>query len=554
MSTKTVKKKVAILAIGRFAPPHRGHIQLIKECYIQASAMKEKSIETDSDIQDACAYCWVSPSDKEMNRPKKTENSKNPISTADKLHYLCKMIPAEDISEQVASDSGGVTSDFELKFLVSGGSNPRDEFAKLGTDRLYVQESRMEIKPAFQNTVKRNIYQFKKFHDEKNDIQIFGKNQKRFQELVETRSKTTPEGYFLPSVACINHLIAEGFNTIFCMVGSDRIDAFERYNNKLKEALGEQGYKVEFRVFGGKRGGTGNEKLLEEKEETGEIKKQQFQGPFTRLRKFKEENPLYETSNKELLDHQMKSWGGDYYSGTRVRNSAYNFETYDKENISFFIESTKEGNMDIIDVFCLLNDIRRGNDLTEVSWTRFFQSIKLSSSDQDFKKYIREIKKFQTQNSEFKIDLLRTLAKHLPRRRRIHSRSGVDKIEKFRYRGGKKTRKKSLLKKKRTRKMKERIIKFMRGPGDKKYTARIIHKKTRKIRHIHFGAKGYQQYKDSTPLKLYSSKNHGTKKRRDNYFSRHSGGIKNKKKALAKEIRKSKGLYNAKILSHKYLW
>ena len=45
-----------------------------------------------------------------------------------------------------------------------------------------------------------------------------------------------------------------------------------------------------------------------------------------------------------------------------------------------------------------------------------------------------------------------------------------------------------------------------------------------------------------------------TKKRRDNYFSRHSGGIKNKKKALAKEIRKSKGLYNAKILSHKYLW
>jgi hypothetical protein len=102
--------------------------------------------------------------------------------------------------------------------------------------------------------------------------------------------------------------------------------------------------------------------------------------------------------------------------------------------------------------------------------------------------------------------------------------------------------------------MKERIIKFMRGPSDKKYTARIMNKKTKKIRHIHFGAKGYEQYKDSTPLGLYSSKNHGTKKRRDNYFSRHSGGIKNKKKALAKEIRKSKGIYNAKILSHKYLW
>ena len=86
MSAKTGKKKVAILAIGRFSPPHGGHIQLVKHCWMRASAMKEQGI-------DACAYCWVSPSDKEMNRPKKPgEDSKNPLSTADKLHYLCKMI------------------------------------------------------------------------------------------------------------------------------------------------------------------------------------------------------------------------------------------------------------------------------------------------------------------------------------------------------------------------------------------------------------------------------------------------------------------------------
>ena len=38
-----------------------------------------------------------------------------------------------------------------------------------------------------------------------------------------------------------------------------------------------------------------------------------------------------------------------------------------------------------------------------------------------------------------------------------------------------------------------------------------------------------------------------------NYFSRHSG-TKNRKKAIQKEKRKSRGNYNAKILSHEYLW
>ena len=548
------KRKVAILAIGRFSPPHRGHIQLVTHCWTIASAMKEQDI-------DACAYCWVSPSDKEMSRPKKQgEDSKNPLSTKDKLHYLCKMIPAENISEQVASGANrrGGTSDFELKFLVSSKANARDEFGKLDGKEQQVQRRKMEIKPVDKESIRNNICKWKKFHDEKNVLKIFGKNQKRHQELVETRY-ITPKGYFLPSEASIISLYKnQGYNEIIIYVGSDRIEAFKRYNSNIKIECEKQGITVTFKVFGEDRSDVGDGKLTETKTSstTGSSTKASTTGDrmFTRLQKFNEDEPEWEVSKKEIEEDRKYNWGGDVVSGTMMRDIAYNFQNYDKDRIIYFINWVKINKMDIIDIFCLLNDIRRGNDLTEVSWTRFFQSIKLSSSDQDFKKYIREIKKFQTQNSEFKIDLLRTLSKHLPRRRRIHSRSGVDKIEKFRYRGGKKTRKKSLFKKKRTRKMKERIIKFMRGPGDKKYTARIIHKKTRKIRHIHFGAKGYQQYKDSTPLGLYSSKNHGTKKRRDNYFSRHSGGIKNKKKALEKEIRKSKGLYNAKILSHKYLW
>mgnify|MGYP006085794155 FL=1 len=554
-----MSRKVAILAIGRFSPPHGGHIQLVKHCWMRASAMKEQGI-------DACAYCWVSPSDKEMNRPKKPgEDSKNPLSTADKLHYLCKMIPAEDISEKVASGAGGVTSDFELKFLVSRKANTRYEFAKLGGEEQKVQQTTMEIKPADKESIRYKICQWKKFDDEKKDIQKFGKNRKRFQELVETKSITS-KGYFLPSEAAIITLYKQqGYNEIIIYVGSDRIEAFERYNDNIKKECAKNGITVTFEVFGDERGSVGQGGKSQTTEKTKTSTKTGYR---TRLKKWNDENQEWQASKEELRVDRNHNWGGDKVSGTMMRGVAYKFETYNADEIRYFINWAKVGDMDIIDVFCLLNDIRRGNDLPDVSWEIFLNHIKTASTEKNFKKYKQEISKIPY--PIFKKVLLHPRrmkpSSTSRRRRRIHSRSGEDKIKTISgNRGGKKTRKKSLFrkslfkkslfKKKRTKKnMKERIIKFMRGPGDKKYTARIMHKKTKKIRHIHFGAKGYEQYKDSTPLGLYSSKNHGTKKRRDNYFSRHSGGIKNKKKALAKEIRKSKGIYNAKILSHKYLW
>lgn len=101
--------------------------------------------------------------------------------------------------------------------------------------------------------------------------------------------------------------------------------------------------------------------------------------------------------------------------------------------------------------------------------------------------------------------------------------------------------------------MKEKITKFEKGPGSKKYTAYVKNKQTKKIRKIHFGAKDYPQYKDRTPLKLYAYKNHNTRKRMQNYYSRHSG-VKNREKAIKMEKNRSGGYYNAKLLSHIYLW
>jgi ankyrin repeat protein len=101
---------------------------------------------------------------------------------------------------------------------------------------------------------------------------------------------------------------------------------------------------------------------------------------------------------------------------------------------------------------------------------------------------------------------------------------------------------------------KERIVKITKSKvKGKKYTAIVKNTITKKTRTINFGAKGYQQYRDSTKLKAYKSKNHSDPKRRRSYFSRHSG-VPTKQLAVKKEWKKSKGLYNPKILSHMYLW
>jgi len=94
--------------------------------------------------------------------------------------------------------------------------------------------------------------------------------------------------------------------------------------------------------------------------------------------------------------------------------------------------------------------------------------------------------------------------------------------------------------------MRGNIRKFLRGPKGKKYTAVL-----RNGEKINFGGEGYEQYKDR--IGLYSHMDHGDKVRRKRYFLRHSG-VPTKEKALQKELNKSGGKLNAKILSHQYLW
>lgn len=81
-------------------------------------------------------------------------------------------------------------------------------------------------------------------------------------------------------------------------------------------------------------------------------------------------------------------------------------------------------------------------------------------------------------------------------------------------------------------------IVFSKSPQKgKKYKVEFVLKGKKYIRH--FGALGYEQYKDSTGLGLYTHLNHGDIERKKKYYQRH--GL-------------SSNPLSAKYWSNKYLW
>jgi hypothetical protein len=79
----------------------------------------------------------------------------------------------------------------------------------------------------------------------------------------------------------------------------------------------------------------------------------------------------------------------------------------------------------------------------------------------------------------------------------------------------------------------------------KKYKAALRNKKTGKNTYVHFGDKRYEQYKDTTDLKLYSKQDHNDKKRRDAYLKRHNKTIAAGSPPVA---------YSAAYFAKRFLW
>lgn len=87
------------------------------------------------------------------------------------------------------------------------------------------------------------------------------------------------------------------------------------------------------------------------------------------------------------------------------------------------------------------------------------------------------------------------------------------------------------------------FVKFQRSSTKgKKYDVILRNKATGRTKKIPFGDKNYQQFRDSTGLKLYSSQDHLDEERRKRYQNRH--------KNEGNESRK----WSAGYASWHYLW
>jgi hypothetical protein len=86
-----------------------------------------------------------------------------------------------------------------------------------------------------------------------------------------------------------------------------------------------------------------------------------------------------------------------------------------------------------------------------------------------------------------------------------------------------------------------RLLGFKRSQArNKKYDAILQNKITGRIRRVPFGQLGYEHYRDSTGLGLYSHLDHNDPARRRNYLGRH---------------RKDKdSLFSSGYFAAKYLW
>ena len=75
----------------------------------------------------------------------------------------------------------------------------------------------------------------------------------------------------------------------------------------------------------------------------------------------------------------------------------------------------------------------------------------------------------------------------------------------------------------------------------KKYNAILADKRTGREVRVPFGAKGYEQFSDTTGLNLYQGWDHNDKKRRTRFVKRHIGFLK-------------PGMFSPSYFSIHYLW
>jgi len=239
--------QIAVVTIGRWQPPHAGHLELINGTYNKVTKFHE------SGFKKAKGFIWIAPRPDEKNVDAGSDViNKNPLYLIDKWIYLNYMISLDDYENKLKFlHITDIDNDINQKVFRDDKDN-----ASFLTIRHDLRGSAKEDELSECQQVKYNLL----FKYGKENFQKF--KQRTIKINVRNRRKS-------PSATCIEFLKNRGYKKLLLLVGSDRIKAFERFNQShLDNSFGAGNGIIE--QIGADRGSAGNGLLFDLGQESGD--------------------------------------------------------------------------------------------------------------------------------------------------------------------------------------------------------------------------------------------------------------------------------------------
>ena len=341
------KDKIAIITIGRWQPPHAGHLELIDGTYEKVTKFKEAG------FKGADGYIWIAP------RPdKKIGNfiNKNPLYLIDKWIYLNYMLPFDHYGDDLKFlHITNIDNDINQKVFRGYGPNNASFLTAAHNLRENVSEDQLSECQA----IKYNL--------------LFKYGRENYQKFKQRTLKVNVRNQRgSASATCIEFLKNRGYKKLLLLVGSDRVEAFQAHNQThLEDAFGDGNGLI--KQVGADRGTAGEGLLFDLGLESGDESEANLAEEVMNYCTIQGcEQKAIEQKSRE----RSTSIAGTY-SGTRIRECAYKLE-----NLDYFCEGTIIGGMTKELSFCLLNDLRKRHEPSLEPITKNIWNEKVSSEYQ----------------------------------------------------------------------------------------------------------------------------------------------------------------------------
>ena len=351
--------KVAVLGMGRFQPFHLGHKELVCQCLKIADDLKDK-------VQTSNSFIWISPTNIEERW---TENKQI-------IEYLVKISTIKNPrSKRLVAREKGLT-----QAHIESLKNKINKTEPLPTDyRIYflnkILDKVIETGDANCPITDKKLLTilYDRVADIHNPSDGYDNTKKRIKNVFKydvnnIRGISSTKGQLF-SKRCLNWLrsstaIKDGYNKVILLVGSDRVEAFKKYNNDTIKQLFTDGLIVQ---SGNDRGSAG--KGVAELTEL-----------FEKL-KITENDDTFAFAEDIYSSMESNMDAAGKYSGSLARNYAV---TGGEDTINNFLNQIGYNDDDDVleNVLMMINKIREINGKTKIS-RDFLQSIITKRENQD---------------------------------------------------------------------------------------------------------------------------------------------------------------------------